>query len=34
MFVMHNSGVFRIIVMLIIHLISFLVDIYTGINVI
>ena len=34
MFVKHNSGVFRLIVTQIIHLISILVDIYTGINVI
>ena len=34
MFVKHNSGVFRLIVPQIIHLISILVDIYTGINVI
>ena len=33
-FVKHNSGVFRLIVTQIIHLISILVDIYTGINVI
>ena len=32
--VKHNSGAFRIIVTQIIHLISILVDIYTGINVI
>ena len=34
MIVKHNSGVFRIIVTEIIHLISILVDMYTGINVI
>ena len=34
MFVKHNSGVFRIIVSQIIHLISNLVDIFSGINVI
>ena len=33
-FVKHNSGVFRLIVKQIIHLISMLVDIYTRINVI
>ena len=32
MFVKHNSGVFRLIVTQIIHLISILVDIYTDIN--
>ena len=30
----HNSGVFRVIVTQIIHLISILVDLYTSINVI
>ena len=34
MFVKHNSGVFRLIVTQIIHLISILVDIYKGINVV
>ena len=34
MFVKHNFGVYQLIVTQIIHLISILVDIYSGINVI